>query len=62
MEKGMKKISDLSKKLASHYCENEKSFKVEELVETLKTFCSKVQQCQKVVYTLLSLIVLRLIK
>ncbi|XP_071126206.1 inverted formin-2-like isoform X2 [Mytilus edulis] len=47
MEKGMKKISDLSKKLASHYCENEKSFKVEELVETLKTFCSKVQQCQK---------------
>lgn len=47
MEKGMKKISELSKKLASHYCENEKSFKVEELVETMKTFCSKVQQCQK---------------
>lgn len=49
MEKGMKTIADLSRKLASHYCENETSFKVEELIETLKTFCCKIQQCQKVV-------------
>ena len=47
MEKGMKTIADLSRKLASHYCENETSFKVEELIETLKTFCCKIQQCQK---------------
>lgn len=45
---GMKEINDLSTKVAVHFCENESSFKLEEFLSIMKTFCEKVHQCQKV--------------
>ncbi|XP_060080025.1 inverted formin-2-like [Ylistrum balloti] len=44
---GLEKITTLGKKLAEHFCENEQSFKIEECVATMTTFCEKVQQCEK---------------
>ncbi|XP_033743499.1 LOW QUALITY PROTEIN: inverted formin-2-like [Pecten maximus] len=44
---GIDKITALGKKLAEHFCENEQSFKIEECVATMTTFCEKVQQCEK---------------
>ncbi|XP_069130922.1 inverted formin-2-like isoform X2 [Argopecten irradians] len=44
---GLDRIASLGKKLAEHFCENEQSFKIEECVATMTTFCEKVQQCEK---------------
>lgn len=43
----LSEISSLAKRLAHHFCEQEKSFKLEECLNTFNTFCQKVQQCQK---------------
>ena len=48
LQKGLKEIDTNSEKLAVHFCENKKSFKVEECINTMNTFCEKVKQCQKV--------------
>ena len=48
MEDGLSKIQELAKHLATHFCESEATFQVEECVGNMKTFCEKVQQCQKV--------------
>ncbi|GFN80726.1 inverted formin-2 [Plakobranchus ocellatus] len=40
-------IHNLSSRLAHHFCEPEKSFKLEECLGTFNTFCSKVKQCEK---------------
>ncbi|XP_071086778.1 inverted formin-2-like isoform X2 [Haliotis cracherodii] len=40
-------VDELAKKMAHHFCENENSFKMEECLTTFKTFCEKVNQCQK---------------
>ena len=48
----MSKITDLSKKVATHFCESEQSFKLEEFLSIMKTFCEKVQVCQKVIISL----------
>nr|KAG5685518.1 hypothetical protein BaRGS_024255 [Batillaria attramentaria] len=44
----MEKVADLTKKLCAHFCENEKTFKLEECLNIFKTFCEKVIQCKKV--------------
>ncbi|XP_021344592.1 inverted formin-2-like isoform X2 [Mizuhopecten yessoensis] len=44
---GLDRIAELGKKLAEHFCENESSFKIEECVATMTTFCEKVKQCEK---------------
>lgn len=44
----MKEITELSGKLAVHFCENEQNFKLEEFLCIMKCFCEKVQHCQKV--------------
>ncbi|KAJ8298505.1 hypothetical protein KUTeg_025036 [Tegillarca granosa] len=47
LQDGLKKIEQLTVKLAEHFCENDKSFKVEEFINTMKTFCEKIEQCRK---------------
>ncbi|KAK6172315.1 hypothetical protein SNE40_016001 [Patella caerulea] len=46
-EELLKKIDELTKNLAHHFCEAETSFKVEECLINMKIFCEKVQQCEK---------------
>ena len=41
-------ISELSCKLAVRYCEDEKTFRLEDLLATFHSFCQLVQQCRKV--------------
>lgn len=48
LDKGLQKISELTKQLINYFCENEKSFKIEECISNLNTFCDRVKQCQKV--------------
>lgn len=48
LDKGLQKITELTKQLVNYFCENEKSFKIEECISNLNTFCDRVKQCQKV--------------
>lgn len=48
LDKGLQKIAELTKQLVNYFCENEKSFKIEECISNLNTFCDRVKQCQKV--------------
>ncbi|KAL3878299.1 hypothetical protein ACJMK2_030663 [Sinanodonta woodiana] len=43
----MGQIEKLTKRVAVHFCENEASFKIEEFVIIMNSFCEKVKQCQK---------------
>lgn len=43
----MEKVADLTKKLCHHFCETEKTFKLEECLNIFKAFCEKVIQCKK---------------
>eukprot|EP00105_Crassostrea_gigas_P020124 XP_011438826.1 PREDICTED: inverted formin-2 [Crassostrea gigas] len=47
LDKGLQKIAELTKQLVNYFCENEKSFKIEECISNLNTFCDRVKQCQK---------------
>ncbi|KAK3594658.1 hypothetical protein CHS0354_003581 [Potamilus streckersoni] len=40
-------IEKLTKRVAVHFCENEATFKIEEFVIIMNSFCEKVKQCQK---------------
>ncbi|KAH3872566.1 hypothetical protein DPMN_035784 [Dreissena polymorpha] len=40
-------IVEFSKKLAAQFCEDEASFKLEEFLRMITSFCSMVKQCQK---------------
>lgn len=48
LEKYFKTIDSWTKKLVKYFCENEKSFKLDECIETLNTFCENIQRCKKV--------------
>lgn len=43
-------MKKLSNKLAEHYCENEKTFNVDEFLETFREFCENIKSCQQVSY------------
>ncbi|WAQ99283.1 INF2-like protein [Mya arenaria] len=45
VEEGVERVQKLSVKLAVHYCENEKSFKLDEFLEAFREFCEKVKNC-----------------
>lgn len=47
LEKDFKTIDSWTKKLVKYFCENEKSFKLDECIETLNTFCENIQRCKK---------------
>lgn len=51
LDNGLQKITDLTKQLISYFCENENSFKMEECISSMHTFCDRVKQCQKVLKT-----------
>lgn len=40
-------MKKLSSKLAVHYCENEKSFKIDEFLDAFKDFCEKIKACEQ---------------
>ncbi|XP_053400636.1 inverted formin-2-like [Mercenaria mercenaria] len=42
-EKAIEQVKELCNELAVYYCENEKSFKVDEFIESFKDFCEKVK-------------------
>ena len=48
LKEGLANIQQLSSKLATHFCEEESKFKLEECLQTFKAFCEKIEQCQKV--------------
>jgi len=48
LKKQLSHINELSGKLAARYCEDEKTFRLEELLSTFHSFCGLVQQCRKV--------------
>lgn len=41
------RVQKLSVKLACHYCENEKNFKLNEFLESFREFCEKVKTCEQ---------------
>ena len=45
IEEDLASIADLSKRLAAELCEDESTFKVEDLLETMRTFCERVKKC-----------------
>ena len=45
----MKMVAELTHKLCIHFVESEKTFKLEECLNIFKTFCEKVEQCEKVI-------------
>uniref|UniRef100_A0A0B7ACP5 FH2 domain-containing protein n=1 Tax=Arion vulgaris TaxID=1028688 RepID=A0A0B7ACP5_9EUPU len=47
MQGKLSEIKELTTKLAIHFCEPEKTFKLEECLNTFNTFCQKVKQCIK---------------
>lgn len=47
LEKDLKTIDSLTKELVKYFCENEKSFKLDECIENLNTFCENIQRCKK---------------
>lgn len=47
VDEAIGRVQKLSVRLASHYCENENSFKVDEFLEAFKEFCEKCKSCQQ---------------
>ena len=41
-------VKEDSSKLADMFCEDNKNFKLEELLQIFRTFCDKIGQCLKV--------------
>ena len=50
VEEGIDRVKKLSTKLAEHYCENERTFNVDEFLETFREFCENIKSCQQVSY------------
>lgn len=47
VSEAVERVQKLSSKLAVHYCENEKSFKIDEFLEAFRDFCEKVKSCEQ---------------
>ncbi|XP_033742495.1 LOW QUALITY PROTEIN: inverted formin-2-like [Pecten maximus] len=47
VEEGIERIRKLSTRLAQHYCENERTFKLDEFLDTFRDFCEKIKACQQ---------------
>ncbi|XP_061190244.1 inverted formin-2-like [Saccostrea echinata] len=47
LDEYLETITDLTKQLVCYFCEKEKSFKLDECIEDMNTFCSCVKECQK---------------
>ena len=42
------RINELADKLAVRYCEDQKTFRLEDVLNTFHSFCQLIQQCRKV--------------
>ena len=42
------RISELSKSIVEHFCEDERSFNIEECIRLFATFCAKVREAVRV--------------
>ncbi|XP_061190247.1 inverted formin-2-like [Saccostrea echinata] len=47
LDDGLEKISELTKQLVCYFCEKEKSFKIDECIHDMNTFCDNIKRCQK---------------
>lgn len=48
VEEGISHVKALSTKMAEHFCENERSFSLDEFLETFKEFTENIKTCQQV--------------
>jgi len=48
LENLIEEIHHLSNTLATYFCEDKGSFKLEECLDTIRNFCDKIKQCQQV--------------
>lgn len=44
----IERIRKQSSRLAQHFCENEKTFNLDEFLATFRHFCEKIKACQQV--------------
>lgn len=44
----IERIRKQATRLAQHFCENEKTFNLDEFLSTFRQFCEKVKACQQV--------------
>ncbi|XP_052280011.1 inverted formin-2-like [Dreissena polymorpha] len=51
VDEAIERVKTLSTKLAEHYCENEKSFKLDEFLDSFREFCEKIKNCQQEMVT-----------
>ena len=47
LHEGLKRVADLSTKVTTHFCEDEKNFRLEDCIGTLLSFCEKIKSCQQ---------------
>lgn len=47
VEEAIDRVQKLSVKLASHYCESEKNFKLDEFLDSFREFCEKIRSCEQ---------------
>ena len=48
LKQQLSRINELSSQLVVRFCEDEKTFRLEDLLTTFHSFCELVQQCRKV--------------
>ncbi|XP_041454485.1 inverted formin-2-like isoform X2 [Lytechinus variegatus] len=46
LEEGLAKIEILSQELATYFCEDQKTFKLQEFLQIFETFANRIKQCQ----------------
>lgn len=47
VDEGFERMTALSKRLATHYCENENTFSLDEFIDTFRELCEKVKACEQ---------------
>ena len=47
VDEAIERVQKLSVRLAQHYCENERTFKLDEFLDTFREFCEKVKHTEQ---------------
>ncbi|XP_062577844.1 inverted formin-2-like [Saccostrea cucullata] len=47
LDESLEKITELTKKIVCYFCEKEKSFKLDECIHDMNSFCDNIKRCQK---------------
>ena len=48
VDEALERVAKLTTRVATHFCENEKTFHLDEFLESLREFCEKVKQTEQV--------------